>query len=157
MSTTQPRDRCPLCSPGAPKIASRPEQYFCDEHDIGVGNFYRSVTLSRTRRAIGNAGSRSVDRAVEALNEAGRFGFPGYSARILDEFGGMWEGFRAARSRRKVLAALTAHAWATEDESLARRYLDDVANKARSTGDRRVVRAVAALQQRGRSSVGRAP
>lgn len=156
MSTTQPRDRCPLCSPGAPKIASRPEQYFCDEHDIGVGNFYRGITLSRTRRAIRDAGSRSADRAVQALNEAGRFGFPGYSARILDEFGGMWEGFRTARSRRKVLAALTAHAWATDNESLARRYLDDVANRARSTGDRQVVRAVAALHQRGRPSATRA-
>ncbi len=157
MAFTQSRDRCPLCSPGASKIASRSEQYFCDEHDIGVGNFYRSVTLSRTRRAIGNVGSRNADRAVQALNDAGRFGLPGYSARILDEFGGMWEGFRAARSRRKVLAALTAHAWATEDESLARRYLDDLADKARSTGDRRVVRAVAALRQRGRPLVGRAP
>ena len=152
MSTTQPRDQCPLCSPGAPKIASRPEQYFCDEHDIGVGNFYRGVTLSRTRRAIRNVGSRNADRAVQALNEAGRFGFPGYSARILDEFGGMWEGFRTGRGRRKVLAALAAHAWATNDESLARAYLDDVASKARSTGDRQVVRAVAALHQLGRPS-----
>ncbi len=157
MSTTQPRDRCPLCSPRAPKIAGRPERYFCDEHDIGVGNFYRGITLSRTRRAISNVGSHSGDRAVQALNEAGRFGFPGYSARILDEFGGMWEGFRAARSRRKVLTALAAHAWATDNEDLARRYLDDVANKARSTGDRRVVRAVAALQRRGRPPVSRAP
>ena len=155
MSTTHPRDHCPLCSPGVPKIASRPEQYFCDEHDIGVGNFYRGVTLSRTRRAISNVGSRNGERAVEALNEAGRFGFPGYSARILDEFGGMWEGFRTARSRRKVLAALAAHAWATDNEDLARRYLDDVADKARSTGDRRVVRAVAALQQQGRPPVRR--
>jgi len=155
MSTMQPRDRCPLCSPGAPKIASRPDQVFCDVHDIGVGNFYRGVTLSRTRRAIRDAGSRSAERAVQALNEAGRFGFPGYSARILDEFGGMWEGFRTARSRRKVLAALTAHAWATDSEILARQYLDDVANKARSTGDRRVVRAAAALQLQGRPPVRR--
>ena len=157
MSTTQPRDRCSLCSPGAPKIASKPEQYFCDEHDIGIGNFYRGITLSRTRRAISNVGSRSADRAVQALDEAGRFGFPGYSARILDEFGGMWEGFRTARSRRKVLAALTAHAWATDNEDLVRRYLDDVANKARSSGDRQVVRAIAALQQSGRPLVKRAP
>ena len=155
MSTTQPRDRCPLCSPGVPKIASRPDQVFCDEHDIGVGNFYRGITLSRTRRAIRNVGSRSADRAVLALNEAGRFGFPGYSAMILSEFGGMWEGFRTARSRRKVLAALTAHAWATDSEILARQYLDDVANKARSTGDRRVVRAAAALQLQGRPPVRR--
>ena len=155
MSTTQPRDRCPLCSPRAPKIASRPDQYFCDEHDIGYGNFFRSITLSRTRRAIRNVGSRNADRAVHALNEAGRFGFPGYSARILDEFGGMWEGFRTARSRRKVLEALAAHAWATDDESLARSYLDDVANKARSTGDRHVVRAAAGLQQQGRPPVTR--
>ena len=155
MSTTQPRDRCPLCSPGAPKIASRPDQHFCDEHDIGYGNFFRSITLSRTRRAIRDAGSRNADRAVHALNEAGRFGFSGYSARILDEFGGMWEGFRTARSRRKVLEALAAHAWATGSESLARQYLDDVANKARSTGDRRIVRAVTALQQQGRPPVKR--
>ena len=155
MSTTQPRDRCPLCSPRAPKIASRPDQVFCDEHDIGFGNFTRSVTLSRIRRAIRDAGSRNADQAVRALDEAGRFGFPGYSARILDEFGGMWEGFRTARSRRKVLEALAAHAWATNDESLAREYLDDVASKARSTGDRQVVRAVAALRQRGRPSATR--
>jgi hypothetical protein len=144
-----------LCSPRAPKIASRPDQYFCDEHDIGYGNFFRSITLSRTRRAIGNAGSRNADRAVHALDEAGRFGFPGYSARILDEFGGMWEGFRTARSRRRVLEALATHAWATGSESLARQYLDDVANKARSTGDRRIVRAVAGLQQQGRPPVKR--